>query len=203
LRTLVARAVAAGGQSATDLRRIHVWLLDLAHCLDPDTSAPRSGAIVRREVERLLEALPTRFPAGQVPTWLQEQAAYVGIVLRRLGDGLYHCYDVPGLPRTDNAMEQFYRQLKTGERRATGHRRSDAFVVRVGGFAAYAAAASTRSEQDLRAQLATVPTSACQASRVALRATQERQTKMHRFHLRPDRYLSDLEARWTKLAADP
>ncbi len=97
----------------------------------------------------------------------------MGTVLRRLGDGLYHCYDVPGLPRTDNALEQFYRQLKAGERRATGHRRSEAFVVRVGGFAAYAAAASTRSEQE------------------------------HRFHLRPDRYLSDLEARWTKLAADP
>src|SRR5260221_2842684 len=203
LRTLVARAVAAGGQSATDLRRIHVWLLDLTHCLDPDTSAPRSGAIVRREVERLLEALPTRFPAGQVPTWLEEKAAYVGTVLRRLGDGLYHCYDVPGLPRTDNALEQFYRQLKADERRAIGHRRSDAFVVRVGGFAAYAAAASTPSEHDLPAQLATVPTTACQASRVALRATQERQTPMHRFHLRPDRYLSDLEARWTKLAADP
>jgi hypothetical protein len=206
LRTLVTRAVAAGGQSAADLRCTHAWLLDLAHCLEPDAAeAPRrrDGPTVRREVEALLTALPTRFPAGRVPTWWEEKAAYVGTVLRRLGDGLYHGYAVPGLPRTDNAMEQFYRQLKAGERRATGHRRSDSFVVRVGGFAAYAAAASALTEQTLREQLATVSAYACRVSRAHLRATQERQTKMHRFHLRPDRYLSDLEARWNQLAEAP
>jgi hypothetical protein len=163
----------------------------------------RAGAAVRQEVERLLQTLSGRFPTGRIPIWLQEKAAYVATVLHRLGDGLYHCDDVPGLPRTDNDLEHFYRQLKAGERRATGHRRSATFVVRVGGFAAYAVAARTCSEQALCAQLATVPTSACQASRVALRATQERQTTMHRFHLRPDRYLSDLAARWSKLADAP
>jgi hypothetical protein len=159
--------------------------------------------MVRREVEALLETVAARYPAGQVPTWLEAKVAYVGLVLRRLGPDLYHCYDVPGLPRTDNALEQFYRQLKAGERRATGHRRSDRFVVRVGGFAAYAAAASALTEQTLREQLATVSAHACQVSRAHLRATQERQTKMHRFHLRPDRYLSDLEARWNQLAEAP
>ena len=180
--------------------------MDLAHCLEPDAaeaSARRDGATVRREVETLLEAVPARYPVGRVPTWLEAKVAYVGIVLRRLGPDLYHCYDVPGLPRTDNAMEQFYRQLKAGERRATGHRRSDTFVVRCGGFAAYAAAASMRSERELCAQLATVSVHACQRARTDLRATQERQTKMHRFHLRPDRYLSDLETRWNQLTGAP
>jgi hypothetical protein len=202
----VTRAVAVGGQRAPDLRRVHGWLLDLARCLEPEPpEAPtrRAGATVRWEVERLLETLPGRFPTGRVPVWLQEKAASVGTVLGRLGAGLYHCYDVPGLPRTDNDLEHFYRQLKAGERRATGHRRSDAFVVRVGGFAAYAVAASTHSEHDLCEQLATVPAHRYQASRLALRATHERQTQMHRFHLRPHRYLSDLEARWSKLADAP
>jgi hypothetical protein len=188
------------------LRIAHTWLLEVAHGLEPDAlDAPtrRDGAAVRREVERLIESLPERFPTGRVPSWLQEKAAYVGTVLRRLGDGLYHCYDVPGLPRTDNDLEHFSRQLKAGERRATGHRRSDAFVVRVGGFAAYAAAARTHSEAELCVQLASVSASAGQASRVALRATQARQTQMHRFHLRPRRYLSDLEARWLQGAAAP
>jgi hypothetical protein len=202
----VRRAVAAGGQRATDLRRVHGWLLDLARGLEPEPpEAPtrRAGTAVRQEVEQLLEALPGRFPSGQVPAWLRQKAAYVGTVLRRLGVGLYHCYDVPGLPRTDNDLEHFYRQLKAGERRATGHRRSDTFVVRVGGFAAYAAAASTCSQAELCAQLATVAAERGQAARTALRATHERQTKMHRFHLRPQRYLSDLEARWHQAAAAP
>jgi hypothetical protein len=189
-----------------DLRIAHAWLLELAHGLEPDSAdAPsrRDGVSVRQAVERLLDAAPAHYPAQRVPTWLQEPVGYVGVVLRRLGAGLYHCYDVPGLPRTDNAMEQFYRQLKAGERRSTGHRRSDTFVVRFGGFAAYAAAASMRSEQQLCQQLAAVSAQACQHARTALRATQERQTKMHRFHLRPDRYLSDLEARWNQLTGAP
>jgi hypothetical protein len=203
LLSLARRALAVAGPQAAELRAAHGWLLDLAHCLDPDAAASRDGAAVRRQVETLLDDLPARYPDHPVPAWLVDKAAYVGLILRRLGDGLYHCYDVPGLPRTNNAHEHFYRQLKAGQRRATGHRRADAFVVRVGGFAAYAAAASTVPEALLYDRLASVPASACQLCRAELRAVQERQTKMRRFHLHPDRYLNDLEARWATLAESP
>jgi len=79
--------------------------------------------------------------------------------------------------------------------RATGHRRCDAFVVRVGGFAACSVAARTCSVGKLCAPVASVSASAGQASRAALRATQARQTQMHRFHLKPAHYLSDLDSR--------
>lgn len=184
----------------------HGWLVDLAGRFDPDVADAAllpNGAAVRRDVEAFLDTLPARYPDRQTPAWLAQPAEHVGVILRRLGDGLYHCYDVPGLPRTNNDHEHFYRQLKAGERRATGHRRSDAFVVRVGGFAAYATAASTLPEALLCHQLASVPADACHACRAELRATQERQTKMHRFRLRPDRYLSDLEAAWATLAEPP
>lgn len=205
MQELTRRALAAGGQQGEDLRGAHGWLHALARCLEPDpTDAPsrRDGASVRRAVEALLDALPARYADGQVPAWLVPKAAYVGVVLRRLGDGLYHTYDVPGLPRTDNATEQFYRQLKAGERRATGHRRSDGFVVRVGGFAAYATAASAVPEAALRAQLAEVSPVHCAQCRAELRANQERQTQMRRFHLHPDHYLNALETRWHAAAED-
>lgn len=124
-------------------------------------------------------------------------------VLRRLGDGLYHCYDVPALPRTNNATEQFYRRVKAEQRRVTGRKRADAFVVRVGGFAVYATAASSIPEATRLAQLATVPAAAWQQARGTLRANQERQTKMHRFRLHRDAYLADLETRWFTLAQPP
>ncbi len=124
-------------------------------------------------------------------------------VLRRLGDGLYHCYDVPGLPRTDNDLEQFYRRVKALERRITGHKRSDRFVVRVGGVAVYATAASQLAERELLQRLAAVPAEVWQGERAKLRATQERQTQMRRFRLHRAAYLADLEARWTRLADPP
>jgi hypothetical protein len=154
-------------------------------------------------VEACLGELAAACAAGALAAWLRPKAEHLVTVLRRLGDGLYHCYDVPGLPRTDNDLEQFYRRLKTQERRITGHKRSDAFVVRVGGFAAYASAMSGMSEAELQRQFAAVPAAAWQQQRVLLRANQERQTKMRRFHLHRAAYLSDLEARWAQLADPP
>ena len=122
---------------------------------------------------------------------------------RFLGDGLYHCYDVPGLPRTNNELEQFYRRVKSGQRRITGHRRSDTFVVRVGEFAVYAIAASGLSESELWQQLSGVPASKWQAERKILRANQERQAKMRRFRLHRQAYLADLEARWAQFNRPP
>jgi hypothetical protein len=140
---------------------------------------------------------------GSVPLWLQHPLRHLVTVLRRLGAGLYQCYDVPGLPRTNNDLEQFYRRVKASERRITGHRRSDRFVVRVGGFAIYAIAASDLPEADLQRELGAVAGSLWQEERVVLRANQERQVKMRRFHLHRSAYLADLEARWTELAQPP
>ena len=158
---------------------------------------------MRQRVERYLDEVATALTEGRVPTWLERPVEHLVTVLRRLGDGLYHCYDVPGLPRTDNDLEQFYRRVKALERRITGHKRSDTFVLRVGGFAVYAAAASQTTESELLRQLGAVPAEVWQAERVTLWANQERQAKMRRFHLHRAAYLADLEARWAQVADPP
>ena len=152
---------------------------------------------MRARVEGCLEELTAQCRAGPIAVWLQPKVAYLVTVLRRLGHGLYHCYDVPGLPRTDNDMEQFYRRVKTEQRRSTGRKRAAAFVVRVGGFAVYATATATSAvtETTLLAQLSAVPANQWQAERVTLRATQDRQATMRRFRLRRGAYLANLEAR--------
>jgi hypothetical protein len=204
---LVGRALERCGARARDLRRVHRRLLDVAHALEPDDPAlglpPRSGATIRQQVELILGHLRILCLAGGVPVWLRPKVEHLVTVLRRLGPGLYHCYDVPSLPRTDNAMEQFYRRVKSEQRRITGRKRADAFVVRVGGFAVYATAASTVPEAALLQRLAAVPAAAWQQERVTLRANQDRQTKMRRFRLAPTAYLADLEARWAAIALPP
>jgi hypothetical protein len=180
----------------------HGWLRTIAHDLEvppATTDPPVTGAQVRRQVEAHLTAIEAALADGQLAAWLQPATTHLVTVLRRLGDGLYHCYDVPDLPRTDNAMEQFYRRVKACERRITGHRRSDPFVLRVGSAAVYAVAAGEVSEADLRRQLAGVEAVVWQAERTALRATAARQTTMRRFRLHRGAFLVDLEARWTAL----
>ena len=137
------------------------------------------------------------------PGWLRPKVDHAVRVLRRLGGGLCHCYDVPGLPRTDNGLEQLYRRVKTEQRRSTGRTRAAAFVVRVGGFAVYATAASAVPEAALLAQLSAGPADRWRAERVALRATQARQATMRRFRRHRDPYLAAREARWARLAQPP
>jgi hypothetical protein len=154
-------------------------------------------------VEAYLDELVALGEAGGVPAWLQPQITHLIAVLRRLGVGLYQCYDVPGLPRTDNALEQFYRALKSSERRTTGRKRADSFVVRVGGFAVYAIAAAGRAPSDLAQHLAGVPAAAWQRERAVLRQNQHRQAKMRHFRLHRTTYLADLETRWSALSEAP
>jgi hypothetical protein len=154
-------------------------------------------------VALILGHLRIRCLAGGIPAWLRPRVEHLVTVLRRLGPGLYHCYDVPGLPRTDNTMEQFYRRLRSEQRRITGRQRADAFVARVGGFAVYATAASTVPEAAQLRRLAAVPATHWQRERLILRANQDRQAKLRRFRLAPAAYLADLEARWATLAHPP
>jgi hypothetical protein len=189
------------------LRRAHGWLAEIARRLElpaPDAPEPApTGAQVRARVEACLTELTATCAAGEVAAWLHPKLEHVAIGLRRLGDGLYHCYDVPGLPRTDNDLEHFYRRLKSAQRRITGRKRSDSFVVRGGGFAAYAAAASGDPEAQVLQTLTTVPASAWQRERAVLRANGQRQATMRRFRLHRAAYLADLEARWAQLADPP
>jgi hypothetical protein len=161
---------------------------------------PVTGGQVRQEVEACLGEIDATLATEEVADWLRGPLGHVGTVLRRLGDGLYHCYDVPELPRTNNEQERFYRRLKSGHWRATGRRRADSFVVRVGGFAVYAAAASSELETDLLRRLGSVASAPWQRERAALRATQQRQAKMRRFRLHRAAYLADLQSRWTQIS---
>jgi hypothetical protein len=154
-------------------------------------------------VESVLDEISTAIAHNTIPLWLQPPMTHLVSLLRRLGDHLYYCYDVPGLPRTNNDLEHFYRHLKSTERRITGHKRSDTFVVRVGGFAVYAVAAGAKPEAELLEQLANVTAEAWRQERATLHAIQDRQVKMRRFHLHRAAYLTDLEARWTQLAQAP
>jgi len=201
LRTLIQRAQERVADRVAELRAAHEQLVGIAHLLEP--TEPVGGAEVRRQVETRLAEVEHTVEEGSVPRWLQHPLQHLVAVLRRLGDGLYHCYDVPGLPRTNNELEQFYRRVKASERRITGRRRSDRFVVRVGGFAIYAIAVSARTEAELQRQLSTVTAPLWQEERAVLRATQERQGKMRRFHLHRSAYLADLEARWAQLSQAP
>ena len=74
-------------------------------------------------------------------------------VTRSYRPGLFHCYSVKGLPRTNNDLEQFFGSSRHHERRTTGRKRAPLGLVLRGSVRLVAGAATrlrTRSGAELQ-----------------------------------------------------
>ena len=108
------------------------------------------------------------------------------------GPGLFHCYDVPDLPRTNNALEQYFGSVRYHERRATGRKGAAPGLVVRGAVRAVAAVAARGQIFD---EIALRPTDlpAWRALRQQLQTRQEARRAQRRFRQDPDGYLAALE----------
>jgi len=119
LRQGLRRALQAGGVDYADLRQAANWLEHIAHLLDPQAHPPRSGAEVRQQLQDYLE---------EVQEEAQDSPRLLSFcqTIRKTSDnyapGLFHCYDVPGLPRTNNDRESEFRDLNRRLLRTTGQK---------------------------------------------------------------------------------
>ena len=108
LRQGVARGLAAVHAEYTVLRLAGDWVAHVADLLDPQDQPARSGATVRQELWAYLDRLPTE--CGDSPV-LQQVCATMRTVSRSYDPGLFHTYDLPGVPRTNNERESEFRDL--------------------------------------------------------------------------------------------
>ena len=109
------------------------------------------------------------------------------------GADLFHCYDVAGLPRTNNDLEQYFGAARYHERRATGRKcASPALVVRgaVRVVAAVAARDRTFTDTELRPR----DPARWHDLRRQLAARQTARCAQRRFRKDPAAYLETLES---------
>lgn len=130
---------------------------------------------------------------------LASAAATFAKVSASYGANLFHCYDVPDLPRTNNDLEQYFGAARHLERRATGRTMaSPALVVR--GAVRVVALLGTRdhplSADDLRPR----DVAAWKALRQRLEVRHEARRLQARFRRDPATYLTTLEAHLLKPA---
>jgi len=92
----------------TDLRQAADWLQAIAHILDPDDKPARSGIEVGQELFAYLDTIPKE---DQLPPDLERFYQAILKTSRNYAPGLFHCYDLPGLPRTNNDRESEFRDL--------------------------------------------------------------------------------------------
>jgi hypothetical protein len=123
-------------------------------------------------------------------------------VTRSYRPGLFHCYAVPDLPRTNNGLEQLFGSQRHHERRTTGRRgASPATVLR--GEVRIIAAAATRAHPPTARDLGRVSRDRWRDLRRRLEPRRHARTLRTRFRRDPQAYLAALEQKACQPALPP
>ena len=139
LRAILGEGLESTAAMWPDVRAAFGWVWRFAAVLANEDGA--SGPAVRRRYRDLLAALARgRAPRGR----LAGAFDHFRKVTRSYWRGLFRCYEVEGLPRTNNDLEQFFGSYRYHERRASGRKVACPGTV-VRGSVRLMAAAATRS----------------------------------------------------------
>jgi hypothetical protein len=91
-----------------EVRQAANWLEHIGYILDPEDKPNRSGAEVRQALFAYLDDVQSE---SQASPRLRILAQKIHQTSLNYTPGLFHCYDVPGLPRTNNDRESESRDL--------------------------------------------------------------------------------------------
>jgi hypothetical protein len=196
LRSGLQQALATVQADYTLLRQAGDWLQQLAALLDPAGKPSRTGAQVRGEFEAYLAQIEQ--DSADTPR-LHEFSAAIAKVSRSYAAGLFHTYDVPGLPRTNNDRESEFRNLNRRLLRTTGQKGLTRRILQRAGA------------WELLPHLSTLADTAAALARVATPDLQQEQQRVRehrgrfRLHTRSAKQaqaqLAQLVERWATLPA--
>jgi hypothetical protein len=93
------------------------WLHDIAYILEPVATYPSNAEDVARQLRAYLDTVQRQ---PKITPALEAFGRHLALVSRRYWPGLFHCYDVPGLPRTNNELESHFRETRRRLLRTTG-----------------------------------------------------------------------------------
>ena len=169
------------------MERAYAWVHAAATVLGNHEG--EDAALVRRRFDGLVAAMRRhRDRAGTLAPAIDHFAK----VTRSYRPGLFHCYAVPDLPRTNNDLEQLFGSQRYHERRATGRKAaSPAAVLR--GEVRLVAATATRLHPVSARDLARANQEQWRDLRQRLDQRRHARTLRTRFRRNPDAYLAELE----------
>lgn len=180
-------------------RKQRQWLIDLEHLLDPPEQAnqpPPTRQSVASDVDHFLTELLAQ-AAADTGEQDRQVASHINKTFHERWWGLFECYDVDGLPRTNNELERYMRRIKSGHRRILGRKNVYDFIIRYGRYAA--CVDYQESVYDLLARLQQVSQDDFIRERRALDVALLREQKRHRFRHHQAAYLHELEDRWCQV----
>jgi hypothetical protein len=197
LKGLLARGLLDTADLWPDIRVGYRWVHKAAHILSNQDQ--REALTVQQRFGGLLGAMTRHQTAAGT---LAPALAHFRKVTRSYWPGLFACYTVPGLPRTNNDLEQFFGAYRYHDRRTTGRKVASPGLV-LSGSVCVIAAAAPRLHTYSAAELAPQNVSAWQELRQARETRRQQRTLRRRFRRDPASYLAQLEADLLQLILPP
>jgi hypothetical protein len=197
LKDLLARGLRDTADLWPDVRVGYHWVHQVAHILSNQDQ--HEALTVQRRLGGLLGAM-TRHQAAAGT--LAPALGHFRKVTRSYWPGLFPCYTVPDLPRTNNDLEQFFGTYRYHDRRTTGRKGASPGLV-LNGSVCVIAAAATRLHTYSAAELAPENINAWQELRQARETRRQQRTLRRRFRRDPVAYLAKLETNLLQLILPP
>lgn len=169
------------------IRKASEWIYQAADLLANEQE--RKVDVLEHEYEQFLEMIKQQQTllgdlAGAVPHFCQVTASY--------WNGLFQCYRVKDLPRTNHDLEQFFGTARHIERRVTGRKNASPTLV-VRGSVRVVAAGMSQLYPICAADLQLTDVPAWRALRQSLDDRHEGRRCLLRFRRDPLAYLASLE----------
>jgi hypothetical protein len=181
----------------SDVEQAYVWVHRAAHILSNEEKL--SAAQVRHSYENLLAEME------QAPTSSETLATMLSTfrkVTTSYWPGLFHCYDLADLPRTNNELEQYFGSARYHERRATGRKQASPSLV-IRGSVRITASVASRLQSFSGAELCPADLTRWRTLQSELNHRQEARRKQYRFRKSPEIYLLALEEKLIKKRLPP
>ena len=164
------------------------WIHLAAEILDNE--AELSAEVVKQDYQKLLAQMSrSKLEAG----YLSDGLTHFLKITRSYWSGLFHCYEVEDLPRTNNDLEQTFGVLRHHQRRCTGRKVAPSNLV-IRGSVQLASAIATKIQTFTAEDLAEVGVASWLELRSDLRKQQMKLIEQLRFRRNPQDYLLSLES---------
>ena len=188
LKQIVSKGLEQTALLFTPITVAYNWLHKAADILDNKADLDAAG--VKRSYRTLLAQMSRwKHKAGT----LESGVTHFLKITRSYWSGLFHCYDVQDLPRTNNDLEHTFGVLRHHQRRCTGRKvASSSLVIR--GSVQLASAIATALRPFSAEDLAQVCVDTWLSLRSDLQKQQLHRIEQLRFRRNPDAYLAVLES---------
>jgi hypothetical protein len=174
------------------------WLRHIADLLDPAGQPARTGAQVEQTLlAYLAELRQSRQAQASLAGWVH----HLDKVTHSYQPGLFYTYDLPDLPRTNNAQESQFRQLIQQALRTTGQKGATRRLIQRSG--AWELIPRPSSLAATITAISTVEPSEYEQERTRVR-THRKRFQLHTRSVKlAQKQLAALKQRWRRLPSDP